>query len=519
MSFPRLKYLKTAFILTFFLYCWSLINSKVVLAISNNVVTEQQTANADKATFREVIDRMINAYAEEDYQTVLGFQSQEINQKFISGIVLLAYLRAPDKDYEEETAALEAEIERIEQNTEVPLDKIIEASKEVQGLYVKAGIDSLKPIFPQLDLAKKYREVKNIEYELKILSQTDSTAVIFLNGFNFQDNKKTGINTFVKQNGRWVIATDKEVELARATKDSLHYVSPGLLPLPETIAYLTIKDIKEPVKSEAYWYQSLPPTTAQEQKIEVGNIVFGYVEAIEEVHYSPTNSKKKNIRKLRNLRVIAIEKGENGDLATAIDSDGKVLRNIPVAILQPIKKYIDFNNPLQIGDLVLWNTAGNYRYGKISRIKNSQLYAKYVRGDNKLQEEIVEGSVIPLPREGYLWRKVIYCKIIFCHGDLLEAGFVIAETDSHVWLESFAIVPEIIKLAKKDVELIWQADTDLRYQMIWRILPYEGKIEAVKIIGIIEPGLLYEIDKKSPFKDEYIQLSIGDILLSKPSLE
>ena len=190
----------------------------------------------------------------------------------------------------------------------------------------------------------------------------------------------------------------------------------------------------------------------------------------------------------------------------------KVFSNIPLAVLYKVEDSINREKPLQIGDMVLRIYNKGYSSAKISRIEESQFYAKY-QGWNKIEEDLVKGTVIPLPRDGYLLRRIVYLQ-----NKEFKEGIVIAETDSRVWLESYERDTGVISLVKKDVRLIEQADSNLRYRPVWTIDPW-GELKQVKTIRIIEPGLLYEIDEKESFEDKYKQLSFDEILLSKPSFK
>ena len=502
----RLKCFNAAFVMTCLLYGWSI--SRVVRAVPERLIlTQSATEEANAATLKTILENRITALKTEDYASLFELLSSENQKKLFASFGFFASFDSLDEGFKED---LTGRLKQIEQDTGVAYGDVLNGTVEVKALYLEALVDSLVPHFPQLDLSQRYGGIEEIEQEVEILSQTENTviAIAMTRGFDLNTQKNleaTNITKFVKQNGRWLIATNREVELARA-KNMQHYSSPGLLPLPETVSYWATL---EPKISDADWYQTLPETTAKEKEIEVGDLVFGYVEWLESATL-PLQSQEQSIRELKNLRVVAVKNGSKGDTATVVDTRENVYANIPLAVLEKPDKYFG-SKPLQVGDLVLWNTVGNYRYGKISRIENGQFYAKYFSWHD-IKEELVTGTVIPVPREGYLWRRVIYRG-----GDGLETGFVFAETDSDIWLDSLQYDKGVMKLAKKDVELIQQADTDLGKQTIW-ILNYKKEPQAVRTIEVIEPGLLYEIDEPEPFKDEYDRVSFEDILLALPTL-
>lgn len=488
-SFTKFKTIKIHFFLIYLLLNSTLICKNSAWALPNDISTEQTEAleDANLNTFKAIINSMITAYIEEDYEAVIRLFSEDSQKQFMSALITFASLRALDPDYKEETAALKAEIAEIGQSDSPP--SFLEADVTKRALYIQTMLDSLKPVFPKLDLSKKYQDMNSLKYKLEILSLKNNTAVIGLTAGELK-----GVYKFIEQKGQWLLATQEEIEFARIPEGSIHYVAPGLLPLPETIPYLSVIP---PIESTADWYQTLPPTTAKEKGIEVGDAVVGYIKA------------GKFGAGFYNFRVISLEKTSNGERATIIRQDKKVFSNIPLSVLYTVENYTNRSQPLQTGDVALLNEWGNTTLVKISRIEDSQIYIKYVR-DDWTEEKLLEGIIIPLPKDGYVLRKVL-----FRQDDDLKTGIVLAENDSQVWIK-VTHRRGLTIINKADTQLINLSDSNLRLAKVWTL--ERGDKKQVQIIRVIEPGLLYEINEQN-YKGEYRLLSFDEILLSEPSIE
>ena len=445
-------------------------------------------------TFKTIVDRLITAYATEDYETVMRLYSRDSRSQLFSGLGTLALLRALDNNYQDETAALKAKLTEIEQSAGTGYD-ILDASFEVQGLSLQTILESLKPQFEQLNRLNRYKDLANSGYELEILSLKDNTAVVLLTPKVNSD--RTEIYKFIKRNEQWLFATETEIEIARTPEGSLHYISPGLLPLSESVSYLSDKPS---IKSTANWYRTLPPTTAEEKGIKVGDAVVGYIETkIEEIEFEYSS--------FYNFRVISLEEGTNGDRATLIRQDNKIITNVPLAVLYKVENYLNRTRLPQLGDVVFLNQWANTTLARISRLEGSQIYLKYVKRD-WVEEEVPQGIIVPLPQDSYVLRKVLYQR-----DGKLKTGIAIAEDEANIWINSYS--SEIITVKKIDAKPIEPPDMDLGVGKVWTT---RGYIREVQIIRVIEPGLLYEIDEQNS-DGKYRLLSFDEIWLSKPTVD
>lgn len=463
--------------------------NSLALALPNNSNNQSnvKSSQTDINTLEKSVKQRATAAQQEDWETVLRLTSRTARLQSFDGLFLLATFRGFDDDYKLDTESLKAKINELKRTTGISNRKdIVNASFAVQGAYYKTLYDSLKEIFALSKIQNIAGNISN--FELKILSVKNDTAIAAL----IRHNGKNSVARFIKQEGQWLFATAEEVDAARLPQGDLRYVSPGLLPLAETVPFLS--DKKQYTGTIPEWYDTLPPATAAEKNIKVGDIVLAYVEA--------------QMTTFQGFRVIAIEKGD-GDRATLIRQDNLVFNDIPLALLHKVEDYTDRDRQLQRGDLVFVSQWAGNTIARVSAIKDSQIRVKYVSID-EIEEEIPRGIVLPFPKSGYLFRKVAYR-----YDEDIEVGMVIAESENKVWIDTPSPSLGIVAVNKTDVKPIELPDADLRPRKVWTTT-YKS-IRKVKILRVIEPGLLYEIDEQN-FDNEYRLLPFDSISLEEPSL-
>lgn len=463
-----------------------------VWGVPNNVNRDRvqlSQSNVDTDTLKALIKKRSAAAKEENWEAVLRLMSPASRSQLLEGLFFLAMLRAPDNDYRQETESLKAKIDELERTTGFAGEDIGEASLAVQALYYEALRDSLKKQFDKLENLDRFEgEDRQEEYELKIISAKNNTAIAAL----IRHNSQNSAAIFIKQQGQWLFATQEEVEAARLPKGSLHYVSPGLLPLAEVVPFLSDKE--QYTGSAPDWYKNLPATTAKRKGIEVGDIVLAFVEDL--------------VPGLSNFRVISIERDVNGDSATLIRQDNKIFENMPLALLHKVEDYIDRFSKLKIQDAVYINQWGVSIFARVSRITGSQIHVKYVFMD-EVKEKVPQGIIVPIPKDGYLFRKVLYR-----HEEKTDLGMVIAESETKVWIDTASGSLGVIAKDKTDIELIELPDADLRVRKVW--FNTYNSIRQAPIARIMEPGLLYEIEVND-YGRQFDLLPFDEILLQKPS--
>ena len=461
-------------------------------------LVQSYPSQSDLDLFRSVIDEQIDT----DYsnlEALLRLQSRESRSQLFAGLFTSAKLRAIDPDYRQETESLQTKIKELERVTGISKDDdLINASFAHQALYLEALLESLQDPWKQLkpeNIKRKYREGvgKTKDYDLTILSVKNNTALL---GLSRQNGQKKYLVRLVKEDGRWVDATKEEVNLARISKNKFNYVYSSFLPSLAEIPFLSDKKLQN-ISPE--WYKTLPPTTAKQKELKVGDVVVAFLS-----------------KGFGSYRVISLETGKNGDRkaypsgnrASLIDSENKIYQNIPLALLHKPENFIDRDRELQIGDAV-FVPSGSTTIFRLSKIKDFQPVVKYVSFD-EVKEATPRSIILPFPETGYLLRKVAYR-----HDGDIEVGMVVAESETKVWIDTPSPVLEVIAVPKTDVKPLNIPDADLRARKVWRNT--YSSMWQVQIVRVMEPGLLYEIKKK--YGDEYDFLSFDEISLEEPAID
>lgn len=445
--------------------------------------------------FQSVINRQANANYN-DLEAILRLMSRESRSNLFGGLKTSAQMRALDKDYSQATEALKAKLEKIgrmngvDPNREVDL---VDASFVIQALYLEALLESLQNPWEQLNpdnIKRKYEESArlNKESDLTILSVENDTAIL---GLTRKDSQKKSLLHLIKENEQWVTATREEVSRARISQNKLNYVYSSSWSSSAEISFLSNIEIQE-VAPE--WYKALPATTAKQKDIQAGDIVIAFIS-----------------KGFGGYRVVSIEKEENGDRASLIDRTNKIYQNIPLALLHKPEDFIDRDRPLEIGDAV-FVSSGAAPISRVSKIENFEPSVKYVYSD-EVEEKTPRSIIIPLPKTGYLLRKVAYR-----HDGDTEVGMVVVESEAKVWIDTPSPSLDVVAVAKTDVKPLNLPDADLGARKVWKT--NFGYKRQVQIVRVMERGLLYEIEKKySIDEDKYDFISFDKISLEEPVVE
>lgn len=443
--------------------------------------------------FKSVIERQ----ASTDYdnlEALLRLLSRESRSQLFGGLKTSAQLRAIDKDYRQKTEDLKAKLEEIGRTNNININQkidLVDASFTVQALYLEALLESLQDPWEQLkpeNFKRKFREsaTQKKESELTILSIENDTAILGLSGKN---NQEKSLLRLVKENGQWVTGTKEEVNRARISQNKLNYVYSSFLPSIAEIPFLSDTKLQE---VEPEWYKTLPATTAEQKNIKVGDIVIAFLS-----------------EGFGDYRVISLEKGQNGDRVSLIDRENKIYQNIPLMLLHKPENFIDRDRQLEIGDAV-FVTRGAATISRLSKIENFEPSVKYVSFD-EVEENTPRSIIIPLPKTGYLLRKVAYL-----HDGDTQVGMVLAESETKVWIDTPNPTLEVIAVPKIDVEPLELPDANLGARKVWRTT--YSSMWQVQIVRVIERGLLYEIQKKYG-NNEYDLLPFDKISLEEPVVE
>ena len=236
----------------------------------------------------------------------------------------------------------------------------------------------------------------------------------------------------------------------------------------------------------------MPPTTAEQRRIEVGDVVVAYI-----------------AEGFSDYRVTAIENTNNGDVAALISHDNHIFQQIPLALLYKAESFIDLDRELQIGDAVFVSRDAPI-ISRVSNIEENQIEVEYISWD-KREEKIPRSVIFHFPQKGYLFRKVLYR-----HNGDIEVGRAVVESEDKIWIDTPNPSLGVIMLNKADTKILKLPDADLGAQKVWT--NNYGYRREVQILRVIEPGLLYEIDEQN-FEGEYKLLYFTEISLEKPDFD